>query len=163
MIIANSCISYNINPSTERTYETVKKRVPTCHYQPSKIIMAKCDEGYLCCVCGDDVESITDSDLYLRYVIGMVDPELLHATPERHIRCNPNLAQFIVDERFKPLFIEGPWDKQNLDPAFVKERESLVTRGFQRLFEIKATEGISILDFPLPEAIERIQKRNSDS
>ena len=54
--------------------------------------MAKCDEGYLCSVCGGDVENITDSDLYLRYVIGLLDPELLHAQPEKHIRCNPTLA-----------------------------------------------------------------------
>ena len=47
--------------------------------------MAKCDEGYLCCVCGGDVEKITDSDLYLRFVIGLLDPELLHAQPEKHI------------------------------------------------------------------------------
>ena len=51
--------------------------------------MAKCDEGYPCEVCGEDVEDITDSDLYLRYVIGLVDPETLHTSPERHLRCNP--------------------------------------------------------------------------
>ena len=28
-------------------------------------IMAKCEEGYLCDVCGGDVEAITESDLYL--------------------------------------------------------------------------------------------------
>ena len=50
--------------------------------------MAKCDEGYLCEVCGDDVGAMTDSDLYLRYVIGMLDPEVLHTTRERHQRCN---------------------------------------------------------------------------
>ena len=33
--------------------------------------MAKCEEGYLCDVCGGDVEAITDSDLYLRYVVGL--------------------------------------------------------------------------------------------
>jgi hypothetical protein len=58
--------------------------------------MAKCEEGYLCSVCGGDVEEITDSDLYLRFVIGLLDPETLHTTRERHIRCNPVLAQFIV-------------------------------------------------------------------
>ena len=42
--------------------------------------MAKCEEGYLCDVCGGDVAEITDSDLYLRYVIGEVDPETLHTT-----------------------------------------------------------------------------------
>ena len=33
--------------------------------------MAKCEEGYLCEVCGQDVAEITESDLYLRYVIGL--------------------------------------------------------------------------------------------
>ena len=42
--------------------------------------MAKCEEGYLCDVCGGDVEEIVESDLYLRYVIGLVDPETLHTT-----------------------------------------------------------------------------------
>ena len=32
----------------------------------------------------------------MRYVIGQLDPEVLHTTRERHIRCNPVLAQFIV-------------------------------------------------------------------
>ena len=41
-------------------------------------LMAKCDQGYLCEVCGHDVENMTDSDLYLRYVIGQLDPEMLH-------------------------------------------------------------------------------------
>ena len=74
--------------------------------------MAKCDEGYLCEVCGTEVEGITDSDRYLRYVIGEVDPEQLHTLKERHLRCNPILAQFIVDERFQlgaevPTVVEG--------------------------------------------------------
>lgn len=62
--------------------------------------MAKCEEGYLCAVCDGDVEAITDSDLYLRFVIGQLDPETLHTSRERHIRCNPVLAQFIVDPDF---------------------------------------------------------------
>jgi hypothetical protein len=77
--------------------------------------MAKCDEGYLCEVCGEDVAELVDSDLYLRYVIGMLDPEVLHTTPERHIRCNPVLAQFIVDANFEPVVAKGPFDKRHLD------------------------------------------------
>ena len=111
--------------------------------------MAKCDEGYLCRVCGGDVESITDSDLYLRYVIGLVDPEILHTTPEIHIRCNPVLAQFIVDDRFSPVTVDSEMGKQNLDAKYVQQREILVTRGYQRLWELKGQEGISILDFPV--------------
>ena len=55
--------------------------------------MARCEQGYLCEVCGRDVGEITESDLYLRYVLGEVPPEQLHLLPERHIRCNPALAQ----------------------------------------------------------------------
>jgi hypothetical protein len=110
----------------------------------------KCEEGYLCDVCGGDVEAITDSDLYLRYVIGMVDPETLHTTRERHIRCNPALAQFIVDDDFTPIVAEGPFDKRQLDPAFVRERERLVTRGWRRLREVEGQE-LPILEYPLAE------------
>jgi hypothetical protein len=112
--------------------------------------MAKCEEGYLCEVCGQDVEEISDSDLYLRYVIGWVDPEVLHTSAERHIRCNPVLAQFIVAEDFEAVTVEGEFDKRNLDPAFVAQRQRLVTRGWQRLREIAHLDR-PILEYPLPE------------
>lgn len=118
--------------------------------------MAKCDEGYLCSVCGDDVAEVTDSDLYLRYVIGLLDPELLHATPERHIRCNPLLAQFIVDDAFEPVVVESEFGKSELDSDYVAERESLVTRGWRRLREIKSLGEVSVLDIPLPEVIRNM-------
>ena len=54
--------------------------------------MAKCERGYLCEVCGQDVAEITDSDLYLRYVLGEVPIYRLHQLPERHVRCNPALS-----------------------------------------------------------------------
>ncbi len=73
--------------------------------------MAKCDEGYLCDVCGQDVAELTDSDLYLRYIVGMLDPEVLHTTSERHIRCNPTLAQYIVADDFEPVVVAGPFDQ----------------------------------------------------
>ena len=111
--------------------------------------MAKCDQGYLCEVCGSDVAEITDSDLYLRYVIGQVDPETLHTTRERHIRCNPALGQFIVDPEFPPIVVEGAFDKRQLDPAYVAEQERLVTRGWRRLKELAHREGVSLLDYPL--------------
>ncbi|MCA9174909.1 MAG: hypothetical protein KDB14_10550 [Planctomycetales bacterium] len=113
--------------------------------------MARCDEGYLCAICGAEVEEIVDSDLYLRYVIGMVDAETLHTTPERHLRCNPALAQFIDDERFADVDA-GEFAKRDLDPEFVKERQVLVTRGWRRLREIAGAESpLSLLDYPLPE------------
>ncbi|MCA9247139.1 MAG: hypothetical protein KDA42_08495 [Planctomycetales bacterium] len=120
--------------------------------------MAKCDEGYLCDVCGADVAAITDSDLYLRYVIGMADPEVLHTSSERHLRCNPALAQFIVDERFEPISMDGPFDKRQLDPAFVRQRETLVSRGYRRLWEV-AGKNIPIIQYPLPEILDAIQRR----
>src|SRR5438132_9387814 len=81
--------------------------------------MARCEQGYLCDVCGKDVESITDSDLYLRYVLGEVAPEQLHLLPERHILCNPSVAQYVVDSGFEPVPCSGPFAKCELDPAFV--------------------------------------------
>jgi hypothetical protein len=121
--------------------------------------MAKCDEGYLCDVCGRDVAAITESDLYLRYVIGMLDPEVLHTTPERHIRCNASLAQYIVAEDFEPVAVAGPFDKRQLDAAFVAERERLVTRGWRRLGEL-ASGDLPIIEYPLPEVVERIKARS---
>jgi hypothetical protein len=118
--------------------------------------MAKCEEGYLCDVCGVDVEEMVDSDLYLRYVIGLVDPETLHTTRERHVRCNPALAQFIVDAEFQPVSVDGPFDKRLLDPSYVRQRETLVTRGWRRLREIQGKEGLAILDYPLPEVRARM-------
>lgn len=121
--------------------------------------MARCEQGYLCDVCGGDVEHIWESDLYLRYVIGQVDPETLHTTRERHIRCNPTLAQFIVDPDFEPVVVEGPFDKQLLDPAYVREQERLTTRGWRRLKELAHQEGVSLLDYPLPEVRQRMQQQ----
>ena len=118
--------------------------------------MAKCDEGYRCDVCGEDVEDIRDSDLYLRYVVGLLDPETLHTTKERHIRCNPTLAQFIVDAAFSPVVIVGDFDKRQLDASFVAQRESLITRGWRRLQELAGQE-ISVLEYPLPEVIEKLR------
>ena len=122
--------------------------------------MAKCDEGYLCEVCGLDVAELTDSDLYLRYIVGMLDPEVLHTSPERHIACNPSLAQYIVSEKFPPVSVEGPFDKRTLDPAFVAEREALVTRGWQRLQQVTQL-GLPIIEYPLPEVLEAIKQRSS--
>ena len=122
--------------------------------------MAKCDEGYLCEVCGLDVAEITDSDLYLRYVIGMLDPELLHTTKERHILCNLTLAQFIVDNEFPPVIVEGPFDKRLLDPVYVQSQETLVTRGWRRLREVISTED-AIVNYPLPEVRARMREKYS--
>ena len=101
--------------------------------------MAKCDQGYLCRVCGSEVETLSDSALYLRYVIGEIDPETLHLSSECHLRCNPVLAQFICDERFEnpPLAPEG-FGIQDLDAKYAATRKELITRGYRRLLEIQS-------------------------
>jgi hypothetical protein len=120
--------------------------------------MAKCDEGYLCDVCNLDVAEMVDSDLYLRYVIGRLDPERLHIERERHIRCNPVLAQFIVDPEFDPpVVVDGDFSKAQLDPRYVAEQEGLVTRGWRRLRELMQQEGLSLLEYPLPEVVDRLR------
>lgn len=110
--------------------------------------MARCDEGYRCEVCGHDVEDIRDSDLYLRYVLGEVPLEGLHLRRERHIRCNPALAQFIADPAFEPVVCDGDFSKSVFDPAYVAEEEARVTRAWRRLQAIP-TLGLSIAEYPL--------------
>jgi hypothetical protein len=110
--------------------------------------MAKCDEGYRCEVCGRDVEVVTESDLYLRFVLGEVPLEVLHRLPERHLRCNPALAQYIVHPAFEPVACEGPFSKAEMDPEFVDAEERRVSRGYRRLLAIP-TLGLSVPEYPL--------------
>jgi len=116
--------------------------------------MARCEQGYLCEVCGDEVEDITDSDLYLRYIIGEIDARALLSARERHLRCNPVQAQFIVDEKFEPVVVDGPFAKKNLDAEDVRRREELITRGWRRLQELQQL-GIPVSEYPLPEVLAR--------
>lgn len=110
--------------------------------------MARCDQGYLCEVCGDEVEDITESDLYLRFVMGEVEGRGLMSTPERHLRCNPVVAQFIVDPAFEPVVVEGVFSKTQLDPADVATREEYVTRAWRRLQDAREL-GLAISEYPL--------------
>jgi hypothetical protein len=110
--------------------------------------MARCDEGYRCEVCGRDVESVAESGLYLRYILGEVPLEFLHRLPERHIRCDPALAQYIIDDRFEPVPCTGPFAKADLDPAFVSAEEARVTRGWRRLIAIPSL-GLTLAEYPL--------------
>jgi hypothetical protein len=110
--------------------------------------VARCDEGYRCEVCGRDVEAITESDLYLRYVLGDVPLERLHLQRERHIRCNPALAQFIVDDGFEQVNCDGPFDKRSLDEEYVAEEQRRVTGAWRRLQAIP-TSGLTIAEYPL--------------
>lgn len=120
--------------------------------------MARCDEGYLCEVCGLDVAAVTESDLYLRYVMGEIDPIDLPKARERHIRCVPETAQYIVDSKFAPVRCEGMFDKAHLDADFVRERETQVTRAWCRLQEIPAL-GIPLTEYPLPEVLASWRSR----
>ena len=120
--------------------------------------MVACEQGYLCDVCGQDVEAITESDLYLRYVLGEVSPLALPTLRDRHIRCNPAMAQYIVDPAFEPVRCEGAFAKEFLDSEFVCQHEERVTRGWRRLQQIP-TLGVAIPEYPLPEVVEQWQKR----
>lgn len=119
--------------------------------------MARCEEGYLCEVCGADVEELTDSALYLQLVIGWIDPETLHTRRECHIRCLPVLAQFIDDPSFEPpVLFDGEFDRRRLDPNFVAQRVELVTRGYQRLAQIASMRmRPSLVEYLLPECADQ--------
>ena len=116
--------------------------------------MAGCERGYLCTVCGAEVEEITDSDLYLRYVLGEAKWDELNRAAERHIRCNSVLAQFIVDKSFEPVISAGAFAKTHLDPEFVRNEENRVTTAYLRLQEL-VTNNLPIADYPLPDVIAR--------
>ncbi|MBL8823922.1 MAG: hypothetical protein JNJ77_15150 [Planctomycetia bacterium] len=116
--------------------------------------MARCDQGYLCDVCGKDVENITDSDLYLRYILGEISPEVLTISQERHLCCNPAISQFIIDANFEPVYCPGLFDKRELDADFVREEEKRITQGWQRLQAIP-TLGLPVTEYPLPEVRAR--------
>ena len=123
--------------------------------------MAKCDEGYRCAVCGEPVERLRESELYLKFVIGWIDPETLHITPDRHIECNPALAQFIRHAEFEPVECGGAFDKSNLDAAFAAERETLVTRGWARLLELEPLD-LPIHEYPLEEVRAKWREAGND-
>ena len=111
--------------------------------------MARCDAGYFCYQCGEYVEDITESELYLRYVLGEIPYERLRKLPDGHIRCEASLAQFIVDPGFEPVEEEREYlDKRRMDPAEVARREERVTRGWRRLQEIPSLE-LAIEEYPL--------------
>jgi hypothetical protein len=116
--------------------------------------MARCEQGYLCEVCGGEVAEITESDLYLRFVLGEVPAEQLHILPERHVCCNPALAQYVVDPAFPPVRCEGFFAKETLDADFVAAEQARVTRGWRRLQELPRL-GLPIVEYPLPEVRDK--------
>ncbi|HYV34174.1 MAG TPA: hypothetical protein VE988_00635 [Gemmataceae bacterium] len=115
--------------------------------------MVACDQGYICDVCGKDVEAITDSDLYLRYIMGEVSPLALPTLRERHIHCNPANAQYIVDPAFEPTTCAGVFAKELLDADYVAGQVELVTRAWRRLQEVPKLR-IPLTEYPLPEVQE---------
>ena len=94
------------------------------------------------------MDAIVDSDLYLRYILGEVPLERLHLQRERHIRCNPGLAQYIVDPSFASAICEGPFAKANFDAEYVHDEETRVTRAWRRLQAIP-TLGLAVPEYPL--------------
>ncbi len=107
--------------------------------------MAKCDQGYLCEICGEPVKNIVESSLYLRYVLGEVQLQELFGKPERHLKCDHELAQYIRHEKFE------------YDPELVAANETAslsdaqcdrVTKGWVRLREV-VHMGIPITEYPL--------------
>ena len=111
--------------------------------------MANCDEGYNCDRCGQYVENIRESELYLRYVIGVVPEDQLLKEPERHIVCSPELAQFIVDDEFEPVPCDDPdIDKRNLPDEVRALQEELFSRAWRRLQEV-ANSPIPVNEYPI--------------
>jgi hypothetical protein len=78
---------------------------------------------------------------------------------ERHIRCNPAVAQYIVDPAFEPMTCDGMFAKANLDAKYVRDQETLVTRAWRRLQELP-TLGLTIPEYPLPEVLAKWQQRS---
>lgn len=112
--------------------------------------MAKCDEGYLCEACGEPVERLAESALYLQYILGWIDSGLLQSSRECHLRCMPALAQFVEHPEFEPVVAEGDFDRRGMDPAFVAERTKLVTEAYQRLLDLqRRRKGLTLDDYPL--------------
>ena len=110
--------------------------------------MGRCDEGYLCEVCGEEVHNITDSDLYLRYVLGEVPAAELAGSPERHLACNPIVSQFIDDPRFERPVVDSPFAREHLDADFVVSEVARITAGYRRLREVVRLR-LPIDEYPL--------------
>ena len=118
--------------------------------------MARCDQGYLCDVCDEEVEHIWQSDLYLRFVTGQISSQDLLSSPERHLLCNPVVAQFIVNDEFPEIHVEGAFSKTELDPEQVRQQEDLMSRGWLRLMELqKIAKTLPVHMYPLPEVIAK--------
>jgi len=112
--------------------------------------MAKCDTGYLCKVCGIQVDQITQSSLYLRYVIGDVPVEALFSSPECHLLCDPDISQFIVAPEFERGDHPPVTNELSLTLEERQRMEDLTTRGWQRLQKVRGLN-LPISEYPLDE------------
>jgi len=112
--------------------------------------MAACDEGYPCQTCGQPVKNIVDSALYLHFVLGDVQVHQLFNHPERHLHCEPELAQYIVHEKFEAPEVTGEQDKRRLSDEERMVREERITAAWVRLREVRQL-GIPITEYPLVE------------
>jgi len=111
--------------------------------------VSNCDEGYNCDRCGEYVGNIRESELYLRYVLGVVPLAELPREPERHIRCAPEFAQFIVDSEFAAVVCADPEAaKQELPPDVRARQERVFTLAWRRLQEL-AEAGAPVDSYPL--------------
>jgi hypothetical protein len=84
--------------------------------------------------------------------LGDIPWDALNRAPERHIGCNPILAQFIVDDSFPPVEVDGPFAKARLDPEFVKMEEARITAGYRRLHDLKGAN-LPISEYPFPHVL----------
>lgn len=74
--------------------------------------------------------------------------ETLHRLAERHLRCNPALAQYVVDPAFAPVACDGPFAKSEMGAQFVAAEENRVSRGYRRLLAIPPP-GLAVPEHPL--------------
>jgi hypothetical protein len=98
--------------------------------------MARCDQGYLCDVCGVAVDAITESELYLKFALGIASAADLATARDRHIACNPLIAQYIIDDRFPPVVCPEPFNKANLDATIVASQEIKYTAAYRLLHDM---------------------------
>ncbi len=108
--------------------------------------MARCDEGYVCAVCQQPVDTLPESLLYLRYLLGEVGVEALGQHRECHLRCCPEVAQYIVHRDFAAMVCEGPFGKENFDAAFRASEEKRFTEAWTTMHEA-AEKGFSLLSY----------------
>ena len=108
--------------------------------------MARCDEGYLCSSCKLPVDTLPESLLYLRYILGEVPVEVLHRHPDCHVRCCPEVAQYILHPNFEPIVCEGVFAKANFDVKYRESEEARITAAWGKLYAAEV-EGFSLLNF----------------